>query len=96
MDFVRRELVRAEGDERLIDVLDGVPAWRCAGAEHAAVPALSPVWRHNGVDSDNIKASAGVRCDLTPINTTATICYLKLHDLATAPTCSSAIGLKHV
>jgi hypothetical protein len=41
-------------------------------------------------------AAAGTLCDLTLINTTATIYYLKLYDSAGAPTCSSATGLKHV
>lgn len=48
-------------------------------------------------NSTSIKASAaGNLCDITPINTTTTIYYLKLYDSAAAPTCSSATGLKHV
>lgn len=47
-------------------------------------------------NSTNIKSSAATLCDLTILNTTATVYYLKIYDLATAPTCSSATGLKHV
>jgi hypothetical protein len=35
-------------------------------------------------------------CTLALINTTTTLYYLKVYDLATAPTCSSATGIKHV
>ena len=47
-------------------------------------------------NSTSIKGSAGTLYDLTPINTTSAIYFLKLYDSATAPTCSSATNLKHV
>lgn len=47
-------------------------------------------------NSTNIKSSTGSLCDMTVINTTATVYYLKIYDSSTAPTCSSATGLKHV
>jgi hypothetical protein len=47
-------------------------------------------------NATSVKASAGTLCDLAVINTTATLAYLKLYDSASAPTCSSATGLKHV
>jgi hypothetical protein len=47
-------------------------------------------------NSTNIKGSAGTLCDLTVINTTSTLYYLKLYNLSSAPTCSSATGIVHV
>ncbi len=47
-------------------------------------------------NSTSVKGSAGKLCDLIPINTTATLYYLKIYDSASAPTCSSATNLKHV
>jgi hypothetical protein len=35
-------------------------------------------------------------CKIIAISTSATLAYLKVYDLAGAPTCSSAVGLKHV
>jgi hypothetical protein len=46
-------------------------------------------------NSTNIKASAGTLCHLVAINTTATLYYLRLYNLASAPTCSSATGAVH-
>lgn len=43
-------------------------------------------------NSTNIKASAGNVYNLTLINTTATLYYLRLYNLSSAPTCSSATG----
>jgi hypothetical protein len=47
-------------------------------------------------NSNLIKAGAGTLCDLVVTNTTAVIYYVRLYDLAVAPTCSSATGVKHV
>lgn len=47
-------------------------------------------------NSTNIKGSAGTLCEMTVINTTATIYYLKIYNASSAPTCSSATGLVHV
>ncbi|MDA8113237.1 MAG: hypothetical protein M0Z43_00710, partial [Acidithiobacillus sp.] len=47
-------------------------------------------------NATSIKASAGTLYRITAINTTGTIAYLKLYNLATAPTCSSATGIVHV
>lgn len=47
-------------------------------------------------NSTNIKSTAGNLCDITPINTTTTIYYLKIYDSSAAPTCSSATNIKHV
>lgn len=47
-------------------------------------------------NSTSIKSTAGNLCDIIPINTTTTIYYLKLYDSSSAPTCSSATGIKHV
>lgn len=44
-------------------------------------------------NSTNIKASAGTLCELTVINTTATLVDLRLYDTSSAPTCSSATGV---
>jgi len=46
-------------------------------------------------NATNIKASAGTLCHLTAINTTVTIYYLRMYNLASAPTCSSATGAVH-
>lgn len=46
-------------------------------------------------NSTNIKASAGTLCHLTAINTTVTTYYLRMYNLAAAPTCSSATGAVH-
>ncbi len=47
-------------------------------------------------NSTSLTNAAAVLCDLTIVNTTTTIYFLKLYDSASAPTCSSATGLKHV
>lgn len=47
-------------------------------------------------NSNNIKNTPGVLCDLTPVNTTTTTYYLRLYDAALAPNCTSAVGVKHV
>ncbi len=43
-------------------------------------------------NSTNCKASAGTVYDLSVVNTTATLFYLRLYNLSSAPTCSSATG----
>lgn len=43
-------------------------------------------------NSTNVKASAGNLYSITLVNTTATLYYLRLYNLASAPTCSSATG----
>lgn len=43
-------------------------------------------------NSTNVKASAGRVSSISVINTTATLYYLRLYNLAAAPTCSSATG----
>ena len=43
-------------------------------------------------NSTNCKASAGQLYNLTLVNTTATTYYLRLYNLSSAPTCSSATG----
>ncbi len=45
-------------------------------------------------NSTNVKATAGTVYQVITINTTATIYYLRLYDLAAAPTCTSATGVK--
>jgi hypothetical protein len=47
-------------------------------------------------NSTNIVNRTAVLCDLTLINPTSTLGYLKVYDLATAPVCSSTTNLKHV
>lgn len=47
-------------------------------------------------NSTSVKGSLGNLCDLVAINTTTTVYYLRLYDSASAPTCSSATGVKHV
>lgn len=46
-------------------------------------------------NATNIKASPGSLCHITAINTTVTTYYLRLYNLAVAPTCSSATGATH-
>lgn len=43
-------------------------------------------------NATNVKASAGVIKAMNLINTTTTIYYLRMYNLATSPTCSSATG----
>lgn len=43
-------------------------------------------------NSTNCKASAGNLYGISIVNTTATIYYLRMYNLASAPTCSSATG----
>lgn len=43
-------------------------------------------------NATNLKASAGVLCGGHVINTTATLYYLRLYNLSSAPTCSSSTG----
>lgn len=43
-------------------------------------------------NANNCKASSGNVFDISAVNTTATIYYLRLYNLATAPTCSSSTG----
>lgn len=43
-------------------------------------------------NATSVKASAGTFCGGIAINTTATVYYLRLYNLAAAPTCSSATG----
>lgn len=44
-------------------------------------------------NSTNVKASPGTLCELVVINTTASLVDLRLYDLSSAPTCSSATGV---
>ena len=46
-------------------------------------------------NSTSVKGSAGTLCSLTAINTTATVYYLRMYNLSSAPTCSSATGAVH-
>lgn len=43
-------------------------------------------------NATNIKASAGVLCKLVLTNTTATVYWVRMYNLASAPTCSSGTG----
>ena len=43
-------------------------------------------------NSTNVKNAAGTICDIHVINTTSTTYFLRLYNLAAAPTCSSATG----
>lgn len=43
-------------------------------------------------NATSVKASAGRLLGMYLVNTTGTIYYVRLYDLATAPTCSSATG----
>ncbi len=43
-------------------------------------------------NSTNVKAEPGSVFDMTLVNTTATIYYLRMYNRAAAPTCSSATG----
>lgn len=43
-------------------------------------------------NSTNCKSSAGTIYDVSVVNTTSTIYYLRLYNLAAAPTCSSSTG----
>lgn len=43
-------------------------------------------------NATNVKASAGTISTLAVVNTTATLYYLRMYNLASAPTCSSATG----
>jgi len=47
-------------------------------------------------NSTLIATGARTLCSIVPINTGAALAYLKLYDLAAAPACNSATGLKHV
>lgn len=47
-------------------------------------------------NSNVMKNAPATICDLSIVNTSTTLGYLKLYDQATAPTCSSATNLKHV
>jgi hypothetical protein len=47
-------------------------------------------------NSHNIKGAAGTLCRLTLLAPIGTVGWLKLYDSASAPTCSSATGIKHV
>lgn len=60
---------------------------RCAGTStlHYATSAAS-------TNATNIKASAGTVSVISVVNTTATLYYLRMYNLASAPTCSSATG----
>jgi hypothetical protein len=43
-------------------------------------------------NATNCKAQAATLYDLSGVNTTATLAYLRIYNLATSPTCSSAVG----
>jgi hypothetical protein len=45
-------------------------------------------------NSTSMKASAGNLYNITAVNTTGTLYYLRIYDTASGPTCSSATGLK--
>jgi hypothetical protein len=51
---------------------------------------------NNSTSLTNRASGAATLCSLSAINTTTTTYFLKIYDLATAPTCSSATGVKHV
>ena len=60
---------------------------RCKGTStlHYATSAAS-------TNATNVKASAGTVSTISVVNTTATLYYLRMYNLASAPTCSSATG----
>ncbi len=60
---------------------------RCNGTStlHYATSAAS-------TNATNVKASAGTVSTISVVNTTATLYYLRMYNLASAPTCSSATG----
>lgn len=62
------------------------------GTAAASACALSATQSAASTNATNVKASAGKLCGGTIINTTATVYYLRLYNLASAPTCSSATG----
>lgn len=57
-----------------------------------AACSLTGVQSAASTNATNIKGSAGTWCGGKAINTTGTIYYLRLYNLASAPTCSSATG----
>lgn len=75
-----------------------------AGAVGSSIPAgTNSIGTLNGAtpygsvstastNATNIKNAAGVVTSLNPVNTTTTIAYLRLYNLSSAPTCSSATG----
>ena len=52
--------------------------------------APSHVLSAASTNSTSVKASAGIIYGLTAVNTNATTAYLKLYNIATAPTCNSS------
>lgn len=54
--------------------------------------SLSATQSAASTNATNVKSSAGVLYDIVVINTTATLYYLRLYNLSSAPTCSSATG----
>lgn len=70
----------------------------------AASTAVYPCYPVHGLsggsaasnNATNVTSGHTRLCMLHVTNTSATLAYLKLYDLSTAPTCSSATGLKHV
>ncbi len=76
----------------VLSASNGIPTQAVAGATGGATPyhLLSAAT----TNATNVKATAGTLYSLSLINTTATIYYLRLYDIATsAPTCSSATGV---
>lgn len=63
---------------------------RCTGTStlHYATSAAS-------TNATNIKNAAGTVSTISVVNTTATLYYLRMYNLASAPTCSSATGFVH-
>lgn len=63
-----------------------------ATANPADTPLTSYLTSAASTNSTNVKASPGNVYGLSCINTTATLYYWRLYNLAAAPTCSSATG----
>jgi len=72
--------------------LDGARArWMVAEATGGATPNFYVSTASN--NSTNIKASAGQVYSITVVNVTASLKYIRLYNLSSAPTCTSSTGI---
>lgn len=77
-------------------VTTSVPVTLLAGTTGGCTPYHLSGGTTASTNSTLIKNAAGTLCGITAISTSATLAYLKVYNLASAPTCSSATGIVHV
>lgn len=82
----------ANGDYTGISTNDVGAIWATLAASAGGGATPASVVSAASTNSTSVKASAGTLYNVTLINTTATVYYIRFYNLASAPTCSSSTG----